>query len=39
MFQSKSNYLSKEIYQAYLDTDEPTPTLDEVANAMTASVV
>jgi hypothetical protein len=25
---------SKEIYQAYLDTDEPTPTLDKVGNAI-----
>jgi hypothetical protein len=31
---SNQNITSKEIYQAYLDTDEPTPTLDEVDNAV-----
>jgi sorting nexin-29 len=29
---SNQNITSKEIYQSYLDTDEPTPTLDEVDN-------
>jgi hypothetical protein len=31
---SNQNVTSKEIYQAYLDTDEPTPPLDEVDNAI-----
>jgi hypothetical protein len=31
---SNQNVTNKEIYQAYLDTDEPTPTLDEVDNTI-----
>ena len=31
---SNQNAISQENYQVYLATDEPTPTLDEVENAI-----
>jgi hypothetical protein len=31
---SNQNATSQKIYQVYLATDEPTPTLDEVENAI-----